>query len=772
MKLNTAMAGLVMVISLNGWAQTTIRGEIRDNETLEPLSGAHVEAKDSKNRTVTNDQGTFSLEIKNKENFTLEISFVGYESQAIELSLPGNNFIEIALVPRVILEEVVVKAVRADEHIPVTKSTVNRKDIILGYWGQDAVLNLERIVPSILSHSEAGSNFANYSLMRMRGIDQTRINITLNGVPLNDMVDQGVFFSNFPDFTNNIETVQVQRGVGTSTNGTASYAGSINYESTRLNRPEPEGSLQLTGGSFGSFLASAAISSGLIQDRWAFSTRYTKSYSDGYKFHSGSNGESLFFSAGYFGKKDLVKINLLKGQNRNELAYLPVFIDDIRAEPRTNYLDPGDKDDFSQSVVQLQHTHWFDSQLSLSSSLYYGSAGGDFPFGFDDGTGNIVQINYPLHNDHYGIMTSVSGETNSGWQLDAGFHAYIFKRKNEEGFLPDKDNPYYSDRTNKDEVSVFGKAGRGFGPWNLYGDLQVRMVSIEFEPDLEYLQGQGVPTDGLIVPERNWTFVNPKVGVRYQASDATSLFLSLGYSGREPTRADILGSTVISAYNLDVVLDVDAVKAEYVADLELGVDLVLGKFQVQANLFYMDFKDEIAPTGEFITEGFVQLRQNIADSYRAGLEAAWSWAPLNKLKFQGQTTYMKSKVKTFAPGGSSDIYNDVEHILTPDWLINARGDYQLGKHLTVGLSGRYVSESFLELTNQPDLIMPDFVVANAQVTINWRSHQLDLRFNNLFDELYFTNGAPVDVDFDGQIDGPGYLVQAPRHFFATLRINF
>lgn len=772
MRLIASVAGIAMVISLNGWAQTTIHGEARDIETQKPLSGAHVVVRGANQRAVTNDQGVFSLEVNNTDNLTLEISFVGYESQVLKLNTGGNDPIQIAMTPRVVLEAVVVKAVRVDMDKPITQSTVNRKDMMKEYWGQDAVLNLERIVPSILVHSEAGSNFANYSLMRLRGIDQTRINITLNGVPLNDMVDQGVFFSNFPDFTNSIESVQVQRGVGASTNGTASYAGSINYESTRLDRPEPGGSFQLTAGSFGSFRASAAISSGLIQDRWAFSTRFTKSYSDGYKFHSGSNGQSLFFSAGYFGKKDLLKINLLKGRNRNRLAYLPIFIDDILDEPRTNYLDPGDEDDFQQSVLQVQHTHWFKSQWSLSSSLYYGSAGGDFPYGFDDGTGNIVQLNFPLYNDHYGLMTSVSGETASGWQLDAGLHGYIFKRKNEEGFLPDKDNPYYSDRTNKDEVSLFGKASKIWGRWNVYSDLQVRRVAMELVPDLTYLDGQGVPTDGLLIPVRNWTFINPKIGFRYQSSAATSFFLSVGHSGREPTRADILGSTVISTYNLDVVMDVDAVKAEYVTDLELGVDFVVGKFQALANLFYMDFKDEIAPTGEFITEGFVQLRQNIPDSYRMGLEMDWSWTPVNKLKFQGQTTYMKSKVKTFTPGGSSEIFEDVEHILTPEWLINVRGDYQLGKYLTLGLSGRHVSESFLELTNQRDLTMPGFFVANAHVTVNWKSHQLDLRLNNLFDELYFTNGAPVDVDYDGLIDGPGYLVQAPRHFFATLRLNF
>jgi iron complex outermembrane receptor protein len=770
MRLNAALAILATIFSLNGWAQVTIQGVIKDSETKSPLSGAHVDLGGSSLTVISDEKGKFKLRFENEGEVKLQVSYVGYETQVV--SIDSSEILNIEMIPRVVLEEIVVKAVRADQDQPVTQSTLDRKGLLASYYGQDAVLNLERMVPSILAHSESGSNFANYSLMRLRGIDQTRINITLNGVPLNDMVDQGVFFSNFPDFTNNMQSVQVQRGVGTSTNGTASYAGSINYESARLNTPNPSGGLTLTAGSFGSVRASAVISSGLIQDKFAFSARYTKSYSDGYKFHSGSNGESLFFSAGYFGKKDLLKLNVLKGQNRNELAYLPVFIEDIRVEPRTNYLDPGDEDDFSQSVVQLQHTHWFDPQVSLTSSLYYGNAGGDFPFGFDDGTGNIVQINYPLYNDHYGFMTSVSAETNSGWQVDAGFHAYVFKRINEEGILPDKDNPYYSDRTNKDEVSVFGKVSRTFGRWNVYGDLQLRLAGLELEPDLAYLEDQGVSTTGLRVPDRNWTFVNPKVGVRYQASDITGLFLSFGYSGREPTRADILGSTVISAYNLDVILDENAVKEEYVTDLEIGTDLRFNKFQALANFFYMDFKDEIAPTGEFILEGFVQLRQNIPDSYRTGLEIDWQWKPLDKLKLGGQTTYMKSKVKTFAPGGTNEIFQDVEHILTPEWLINAKAEYKFGKHITFGISGRYVGESFLELTNQRDLVMPDFFVANAQLSLNWRSHQLDLSLNNLFNELYFTNGAPVDVDFDGIVDGPGYMVQAPRNFFATLTLNF
>ncbi len=753
----------------NTWAQS-LSGIVVDAESREPLEGALVKVLESDLFSITDERGAFSFQELNESHRVLEISFVGFKTQRIDMK--GRSSLEIALNTNLLLEEVVIKALRAPEGSPTAQKTLPRENIQKVYWGQDAVLNLERIVPSILAHSESGSGFANYALMRLRGIDQTRINITLNGVPLNDMVDQGVFFSNFTDFSNNIQSVQVQRGVGTSTNGTASYAGSINYETSAINQENSSGELQLTAGSFGSFRGSVGFKSGLINDRWAFGARITKTYSDGYKFNSGTNAESFFFSGGYFGEKDIVKINVLAGRTRNELAYLPVLIDDIREEPRTNYLDPNDEDDFNQQLAQLQHIHAFNNKWSLASSLYYGGAGGDFPFGFDDGNGNLIQQNFPLYNDHFGALTALSGVTREGWEVNAGLHGYVFKRKNQEGFLDDKNNPYYSDHTQKNELSAFGKAQRQWGNWKFFADLQIRRVTLDLEPDLTFLESQGVNISGLTVPQRDWTFFNPKVGITYQLNGPISLFWSFGRSGREPTRADILGSTVVSAFNLDAVLDENSVKAEYVNDMELGLNISTSKLQAQANFFYMDFSDEIAPTGEFIPEGFVQLRQNIADSYRTGLEIDWLWQPLDDLAIGGQATFMQSEIKAFAPGGATEIFRNVEPILSPEWLINAHADYKVNQYFSVGLSARYVGESFLELTNRADLTMPDFMVLNAQLGVNWKAHQLVVQVNNLFDTQYFTNGAPVDVDFDGTIDGPGYLVQAPASVFATLKLSF
>jgi iron complex outermembrane receptor protein len=216
------------------------------------------------------------------------------------------------------LEEVTISAVRAAEDAPVAQVTVNRKTIERQFFGQDGAFLLENLSPSLVSYSESGTGLSNYGQMRLRGIDQTRINITLNGVPLNDMIDQGVFFSNFVDFGNSVESVQIQRGVGTSSNGVSSYAGSINFESISLANAKPSAELQFTGGSFNTLRASAEVSTGLQENRTAFYARVSRIQSDGYRYNTSTAANSLFFSGAYFGKKHAFKFTGFAGQSQNE----------------------------------------------------------------------------------------------------------------------------------------------------------------------------------------------------------------------------------------------------------------------------------------------------------------------------------------------------------------------------------------------------------------------------------------------------------------------
>lgn len=744
------------------WSQSVqVSGQITDAQTGEPVVGANVIVSGTTQGTITDQDGNYSLSVSSSD-VSIKASYVGYQSQTQTSSGNENVTLHFALKPSAALEEVIIKSIRADQKAPVTQETVEREEIEKLYVGQDALYVLEQITPSILTYSQSGTKMTNYGEMRLRGIDQKRINITLNGVPLNDMIDQGVYFSNFTDFGNSIESVQVQRGVGTSTNGTASYAGSINFESINLQDAEPSAELQLSAGSFNTFRGSGEVKTGLINDKFSFYSRFSKTYSDGYRYHSGTDAYSFFFSGGYFGEKDLVKLTGFTGRTKNDLAYVPTALPDIKKDPRTNYISENDIDNFGQSLLQLQYTHLFTDNTSVASTLYYGSAGGDFPYGYvEDST--FTQINYPLYNDHYGFMSYLSHSAlQNRLTIDGGIHLYTFRRKNIEYIIPNRIAPYYEDKAQKDEISAFGKVSYELGNLLLFGDLQVRSVWLGMTPDITYLR------QAVEVPTRQWTFVNPKVGVTYQFNEYTDAYISYGRSGREPTRSDILGSTTINASNLEMVQNTNSIRPEYVNDLEAGVRINQEKLSAQANLFYMQFENEITAIGQS-AQGFITLRENVAASYRRGIETSWSYQPIAYFGFSGDLTYMQSRIREYTPEGSDQTYVNVQPVISPNWLINASATYY-GSGWQVSLSPRYVSQSYLELTNQSDLIMPSFFIVDAHANINlWQKHTLSLHVNNIFDEDYYTGGEPVT--YDNQLV-PGYFVQPPANFYMMLNIKF
>lgn len=660
------------------------------------------------------------------------------------------------------LEEINISSVRVAVDEPVTATTVTKQEIQENFEGQDGAFLLERLAPSIVTYSESGTSFSNYGQMRLRGIDQTRINITLNGVPLNDMIDQGVFFSNMIDFGNSLESVQIQRGVGTSTNGVASYAGSVNFESPALTGSNSYSNIELTGGSFNTFRASAEVSTGLQENGTSFYARVSHIQSDGYRHNTSTNANSFFFSGGYFGRKHSLKFTGLAGRSQNGLGYLPVDLADINIDPRTNYVSENDIDDFGQWLAQLQHTWRFTDRQFLSSTLYYGGAGGDFPAGFTDSTG-FVQINYPLYNHHIGLLSNYSIRSkNNQSKFNIGLHAYTFRRQNLEYVIPNRANPYYDDRSQKDEVSVFGKWNHKAGAWQFLADLQIRTVVLSLTPDNVYLNSDAS------IPDRDYVFVNPKLGVSYDLSEKWQAYTSFGRSGREPTRFDILGSTQINSGNLDNAINVNSIDPEYVNDLELGLRHAGNVVRVQANLFYMIFENEIAPIGEFIPEAFVQIYQNQESSYRAGGELEVSWQPIKRLDVDVQAAYLRARISKYQPVGSTEVFNDVTPILSPELNGRIRLGYELITKLKISGEYRYLSSSFVELTNQPSLTVPSSSVFNMALSWQfWKEHEFRIQVNNLTNVLYYTYGAPGSNGTD-----PAYFVQAPRNVYASLNLRF
>jgi iron complex outermembrane receptor protein len=666
----------------------------------------------------------------------------------------------------VVLPALEVRSARADEHAPVTHTTITPATLRTLHVGQDPQYIVERAVPSIVAYSESGTGMTNYGSFRLRGMDQTRVNVTIDGAPINDMIDQGVFFSNMGDLTNGIASVQVQRGVGMSMNGTASYAGSVNFE-TQSGMGAPHAHMELGAGSFTMRRASASASTGTLTGGVHAYARFTSLTSNGYRVNTGTQTNSFLVSGGWTGQTDAVRVLGVWGRSANQLGYYPVPASVARTAPRSNLNDITDNDNFGQSLLQVRYQRMLSAEAVCAASVYYGDAGGDYFSGFRDSAQTLTQINYPLRNRHLGGNASISTTgLADNLRLEGNVHAYRFNRRNWETVSPENTSPYYDDRTTKDEFSASLRATYELDAWQLYADLQARNVAMSFEQDVPNSQS------ARDLPVHAWLFVNPRVGARYTLSNASEVYVSVGQTGREPTRFDLLGSTQISDANVAIVRNPNTVRAEYAMDLEAGYRFTGISGRLAANFFLMRFQDEIAPIGPYIEQQFVQLRKNVARSRRIGLEIEGEYKPLASLSIEGNFTWMSARVDEYAPDNivPAIVYTNVFPVLTPNLLGNIMVRYSPIRLLSVDLAARGMSRSFTDISNEASLVLPGFVQVDARLWLNISSTlRAGLHANNVGNAFVVTNGGSAYVN--GQTEST-YFVQAGRNFMITASMDF
>ncbi len=317
------------------------------------------------------------------------------------------------------LTDIEVTGVRTDTKTPISQKILTKEDIGKSYQGQEMSYILDK-TPSVTSQSDGGQPNG-YTTFRMRGIDQTRINMTLNGVPLNEPEDQGVYFSNYPNFATNIKSLQIQRGVGTSANGTASYGGSLNFEGKT--GTEKETSVQMGYGSFNTQRANISHGSGINKHGLAFYTGLSAYQSDGYKYNSGGSGYSAFVSCGYYGEKNVIKFTGFTGRSINQMAWLAVSDSSIKADPRTNYNPKGENDDFTQSFGQLQYVRSITKNSTLTTTGYYNRLNG--VWGMFVSPTDLMK--FKLGSNFYGIMSNYHLEANK-FTLNVGVHGNTYDR--------------------------------------------------------------------------------------------------------------------------------------------------------------------------------------------------------------------------------------------------------------------------------------------------------------------------------------------------------
>jgi iron complex outermembrane receptor protein len=647
------------------------------------------------------------------------------------------------------LERVMISAVRGGTAAPISQKTLTKSDLEPRYFGQDVPLLLQGATPSLTSYAETG-NYWGYSYIRLRGIDQSRINLTLDGVPLNDPEDQVLYFADFPDLANSLNSVQVQRGVGTSSNGTAAYAGSINMETIPLSSARG-GNVQLERGSFGSRRASAEYRTGLLPNRFAAYARVSDLRTDGYRYHSGVEGKSIFASAGYFGDRHILKFTATSGTMRDTMAYLAVPQSDLATDRRINPLTPREQDGFTERLASLSYTRFLGRSSSLTATAYRVSSNGDYDVVIDS------LWNFGLNFVTYGATSDWSYRA-GGLQLDVGANADTYARDHSAYIHPNPQDLLYKNTGHKDDASAFAKLAYTAGAVTWFGDLQARYAKFRYTPD---------PFAKIPEMSIDWSFVNPKVGVSYAASRALTLNASYGKNSREPARSDMFaGYDDVDYNNIGFIGSLSRVKPETVHDVEAGATYRGATYSISANLYSMDFRNEIAPIGKLSDIG-TPLRQNVDASYRRGIEADANWRPVRTLLLSGNATLSTNRIREYvdSTGDAPVTYHDVPPLLTPRVLTFARAAYDVTRQFGIAIETRYQSESFLQNTGDTRYVLPAYTDVSASASWKMRSYELVARANNLTDSKKYGSGYASGGE-------SYYYVLPPRNFFVALKLAF
>jgi iron complex outermembrane receptor protein len=646
------------------------------------------------------------------------------------------------------LESVIVRAVRAGGAAPTSQTVLDRAKIERTYVGQDAPLALLGTT-GVTAASDAGT-FSGYSSIRLRGVDQTRLSISVDGVPLNDPEDQVLYFSNVPDFMNSMQTVRVQRGVGSSAFGTASFAGSLDFESLPLLSTPAFRELQVSGGSWGTRRTSLEAASG-ARGRFAAYARASAQETDGYREHSGNRAASGFLSAGWFGDNDALKFTGFAGRSRMQLAYFAPSEAELATNPRANPMGSDERDNFRQEMASLQYTRVLKPGLTLTTTGYRNSAGG----WYDVNVGDPTLWRFNLDHVWYGAL-SVLNWSGEALAVSAGAHVSDYARDHYLNITPDLDARVYDNTGHKQEQSAFVKATMTRGALDWHVDVQVRRAAFRYEPSAGTTFGS---------PEADWTFVNPKLGVTWRARPALELFASLGQAQREPTRTDMFaGADDVDDAAAVELLPLTRVKPERLTDLEVGARFRRGTLQASVNGFAMQFRDEIAPIGQLSVTGS-QLRRNVDRSSRIGVEAEFAWQLVESFSLTANAMFLRARIEEFTDEATLTTYRDVRPLLTPAVLANAEAAWNPSDALELTVSARHVAESQLANDGNEALVTPAFTVADLGAAYRLGRTTLRVQVQNLFDATAYASGYTDGTE-------RYFFPVATRTVMATMALRF
>jgi len=797
-------------------AQFTLKGTVK-NEAGELLSGANLTISNSFSKTATDGYGMFLFKNLKAGSYQLTISYVGYQKQTNDLKIADNQNLDIILKQDIILtEEVLISASRVKEKTPVAFTTVEKSQISDNNLGQD-IPYLLSLTPSFVSTSDAGTGVG-YTSFRIRGTDMNRINVTVNGIPMNDAESHGTWWVDIPDLAASTDNIQVQRGVGTSTNGAAAFGASINLQTTTINK-DASAEFSSAAGSFGTLKNSVGVSSGLIKEKFTFDARLSKISSDGFIDRATSDLKSFFVSGGYFTGNSILKVNIFSGLEdtyqawngvpsvrlNNDQAGMQRYADHylysqnqvdemVASDSRTYnlYTYENEIDHYQQDHYQLLFSHQFSPKTNLNMSAFYTAGNGYYEQYKEDQNLEDYLISPPLiggetvetsdlirrkwlDNDFYGITFSANHKKETGeFTFGGGYNVYdgnhfgkvIWMRNAGTSEINDE---WYRGTGLKKDLNLFAKYNFKLAEkLNMLADIQYRKIDYEIDGTDDDLRN--------ITQVHRFNFFNPKVGIYYQISEKQNLYFNFARSNREPNRDNYVDA------------DPQGKQPEFetLNDFEAGYKYTTKRLAFVANAYYMMYRNQLILTGEINDVG-APIMVNADKSYRTGIELMAAMKLTDKLKWDVNLTLSKNKIKDFTEsvddwdnGGQVETQlGTTDLAFAPEMIANSQLNWMFVKGLTVSLQSYSVSKQYIDNTSSNDRKLDGYLLNNLKFTYNVpqkfaKELNLHLMVNNMFDTKYESNAWIYSYIYENgkRFAMDGYFPQAGINVMAGLNIKF
>ena len=747
----------------------------------------------------------------------------------VTLWATGVNAVEpVDSLKSVELQDVQVSSIRATKKTPMAFTNMDREQLKQVNYGKD-VPYLLSLTPSVTLTSDAGNGIG-YTSLRVRGTDPSRINITANGIPMNDAESAQLYWVNMGDFASSVQSMQIQRGVGTSTNGAGAFGATLNMQTENIGT-QPFVGMDFSGGSYYSHKETLRFGTGLLGEHWGIQGRLSNIGSKGYLDRASTKLNSYFIQAGWFGDNTVVKFITFNGTEETYHAWnytskyeqslygrrynsCGEYYDD---EGNTRYYD-NQTDNYHQQNYQLIWNQRLSRELNLNTALHYTKGNGYyeeykrkrtlFEYELDPemtwAKSDLVRQK-KMDNDFYGVVASLNynnrenlqATLGGGWNKYDGDHFGVIKwvKNPVNDLMPN--SPYYDENAKKTDFNVYGKLTYDFLPGlNAYVDMQYRHLGIKMvgpTDEINWDANKRIVYD----MKESFDFFNPKAGLNYDITPNHKVYVSYAIAHKEPTRNN---------YQNNMNAELPMPKAERLNDLEAGYKYQSPTFSAGLNLYWMDYKDQFVLTGEIDKVGEAVTR-NLDKSFRLGVEAEAAWKPVDWFRWDANATWSRNRVKgitvQLTDGSVADL-GDQPLAFSPDWIVNNIFSFNY-RGFSASVQSQYVSKQYLTNTGfesyktldddgkpvDVSMILDGHFTTNLDLSYNFQLPKFGLKdvtlgvtLYNLFSAEYDNNGwaAPAFSRENGAVVATGwdtsdqyeagFAPSAPFNMMAHLSLNF